>query len=120
MTTKEVANKLVEYCKAGKNLDAINELYAENIVSLEPEGSNHNQRTEGKEAVINKTQEWFKNVKEMHSSEISQPIVSGNHFSVTMDMDLTMEGVGRTQMNEVCVYQVQNGKISKEQFFHEV
>ncbi|MHB8209354.1 hypothetical protein [Mucilaginibacter sp.] len=39
MSTQEVAEKLVAYCREGKNIDAINELYADGIVSRECKGS---------------------------------------------------------------------------------
>ena len=39
MNTQEIAKKLVEMCRQGKYLEAQNELYAENAVSIEPEGS---------------------------------------------------------------------------------
>jgi len=39
MTTTEVAEKLVQYCREGKHTQAIDELYADNIVSREPKDS---------------------------------------------------------------------------------
>jgi len=39
MTTQEVADKLVQLCREGKNDQAIEELYADNVVSREPKGS---------------------------------------------------------------------------------
>ncbi len=36
MTTKEVADRLVEICRAGKIEDAQNELFAQDAVSIEP------------------------------------------------------------------------------------
>ena len=47
MNTQEVANRLVELCRQGKNEDAINELYADNIISREPAGTPM-EHTEGK------------------------------------------------------------------------
>jgi hypothetical protein len=34
-----------------------------------------------------------------------------------MQLDMTMKGQGRTNMAELCVYQVKDGKIVAEQFF---
>ena len=117
MNTQEVANKLVELCRAGKNLDAIGELYADDVVSHEPKGS-HMELSEGKEAAIAKNQQWYDMVEEVHSGQVSDPIVSGNFFSVTMDMDVTYKEYGRMPMSEVAVYEVKNGKIVAEQFFY--
>lgn len=56
-------------------------------------------------------------IEEMHGGWCSDPVVGGNHFSVAMGMDVTMKGAGRMNMDEICVYEVKNGKIVKEQFF---
>jgi ketosteroid isomerase-like protein len=116
MTTLEVANKLVDLCRAGKNMDAVHELYAENIVSVEPAGSRH-ERVEGKANVIQKENEFFSMVEEVHLSEVSDPVVADGFFSVRMIMEVSLKGMGRMKMDEVCVYGVTDGKISFEQFF---
>ena len=116
MTTTEVANKLVSLCREGKNMDAVHELYADNIVSVEPSGSRH-ERVEGKANVIQKENEFFSMIEEVHASEVSDPVISESFFSVRMIMDITLKGMGRMKMDEICVYGVSNGKISFEQFF---
>jgi hypothetical protein len=35
--TESVARELVEFCKAGQNMDAISKLYSPDIVSIEPD-----------------------------------------------------------------------------------
>lgn len=117
MTTKDVANKLVQYCREGKNVDAINELYADNIVSKEMEGAPRNVTT-GKADVLAKTVEWHNSVEEIHSGEISDPLVAGNHFTVTMNMDVTYKKSGRMPMSEIAVFEVKDGKIIAEQFYY--
>jgi len=119
MNTQEVAERLVQLCREGKNIEAINELYADDITSYEPKGS-HMEFTEGKEAILAKTQGWFDMVEEIHSGEITGPIVSGNFFSCTMDMDVTYKGQGRSVMSEVCVYEVKDGKIVSEHFHYNI
>jgi len=117
MNTQKVANRLVELMRNGDGMTAINELYADNIVSKEMPGF-PSEVTSGKEAVTQKSIQWFNNVEEFHKSEISEPQVAGNHFSCTMDFDVTFKDSGRQQMNEICVYEVNNGKIVNEQFFY--
>ncbi len=39
MTTQEVANKLVDYLRHGQIFEAQSELYADDIVCIEPEGN---------------------------------------------------------------------------------
>ena len=51
MSVQEVADKLVDLCREGKHNDAINELYDDNAVNIEPQGSPA-QTIEGKEAIL--------------------------------------------------------------------
>ncbi len=117
MNTQEVANRLVEMCRQGQHMDALSELYAENCVSHEMPGM-PNEVTEGLPAVTTKSEEWLASVEEMHSSEVSDPVVAGDHFSCTMKFDCTFKERGRIQMEEICVYQVADGKIANERFFY--
>jgi len=117
MTTQAVANRLVELCRAGKWNEAQDELYAANAVSIEPEGANM-PKAEGMEAIKAKGEQWASMVEEVHSGEVSDPIVAGNHFSCTMITEATFKNMGRQKLEEVAVYEVQNGKIVKEQFFY--
>lgn len=117
MNTQEVADKLVQYCREGKNIDAINELYGDNIISKEPEGAPRSI-TEGKSDVLGKTQGWLESVAEIHSGSVSDPLVAGNHFTVTMSYDVTYKEHGRMPMNEIVVFEVKDGKIVAEQFFY--
>ncbi|WP_109300611.1 SnoaL-like domain-containing protein [Aquimarina sp. AU474] len=117
MNTQQVASRLVELCRMGENMQAINELYDTNIVSKEMSGA-PNSVTSGKEAVTKKSEEWYATVEEFHGGEISEPQVAENHFSCTMKMDCTFKGQGRMQIEELCVYQVNDGKITEEQFFY--
>jgi len=57
-------------------------------------------------------------VQEMHGIEIKGPIVAGSHFSIAMAMDITMKGAPRMKNEEVYIYEVTGGKITKEQFFY--
>ncbi|MEL6917517.1 MAG: nuclear transport factor 2 family protein [Bacteroidota bacterium] len=117
MTTQEVANKLVGYCRQGEYENAMKELYGPNIVSIEPKGAPM-EKVEGFEGVIKKA-EFFNNmVEEFHGNEVSEPIVADNFFSCRMKMDATFKEGGRQSMEEICLYQVDNGKIIKEEFFY--
>lgn len=117
MNTKEVAQKWAEMCRKGESLECINQLYADNVVSNEMPGM-PNQVTEGKQNVWNKSKEWLDNVAEFHSSNLTEPVVAGNHFTSKMEFDCTFKDRGRQQMEEVAVFEVQDGKIVNEQFFY--
>lgn len=119
MSTQKVANRLVELMRKGEGMTAINELYADTIVSKEMPGF-PGEITAGKKAVTAKSEAWLNNVQEFHKGEISEPHVAGNHFSCTMDFDVTFKDRGRQKMNEICVYEVNDGKIVHEQFFYDM
>ena len=57
-------------------------------------------------------------VAEFHGNEVSEPIVADNFFSCRMKMDATFKEGGRQSIEEICLYQVENGKIVKEEFFY--
>ena len=118
MSAQDVANRLVLLCREGKNVDAINELYDEDIVSHEPEGSPMKEKV-GKEAILDATNRWIDSVSELHNAFISNPIVAGDFFACTMKVDATYKEHGRNVMDELCVFEVKDGKIISEQFFYE-
>ncbi len=117
MTTQEVADKLVGFCRTGQFDAAMQELYGPNIVSIEPKSAPM-EKVEGFEAVMRKA-EFFNNmVAEFHGNEVSDPLVADNFFSCRMKMDATFKEGGRQSMEEICLYQVADGKIVKEEFFY--
>ncbi len=116
MSTQEVANKLVEYCRMGQYVEAQDDLYGENCASIEPEGTSYPSVT-GLAAIKQKAQQWAEMVEEVHGSEVSDPVVAGDFFALTMKNDVTFKGMARQQIEEVSVFEVKDGKIVKEQFF---
>ncbi|QNK63896.1 nuclear transport factor 2 family protein [Pedobacter sp. PAMC26386] len=117
MATQEVATKLVHLCREGKNAQAIKELYADHIISKEPLGSGR-ELAEGKLAIENKSKVRLESIAQIHGVKVSDPIVSGDFFACTMDMDITYKQLGRLAMSELCVYQVKDGKIVFEEFLY--
>jgi ketosteroid isomerase-like protein len=118
MTTVEIANRLVELCKKGDFEGAQKELFAEDAVSIEPHGTpDFEKETKGLDAILEKGKKWSDMVEEYHDTKVSEPLVGGNSFAVTMAMSITMKGHGRTDMTELCIYHVKDGKIVSEQFF---
>ena len=118
MTTLEVANKLIAFMRKGQMLEAQEELYADDIVCIEPEGGMVPHFTKGKKAVAEKGKQFASMIEERHGGSCSDPVVGGRYFSISMTLDATMKGMGRHLLEEVCVYEVKDGKITKEQFFY--
>lgn len=121
-STLDVAKRLVELCKAGKNLEAINTLYSPDVVSIETHGSEQMPaRMQGIDAIRGKNQWWFEN-HEVHGGSVSGPWPHGDRFIVTMKYDVTakagpMAGK-RMQFEEAGLYTVRDGKIVQEEFFY--
>jgi hypothetical protein len=117
MTTQKVADRLVELCRIGQMQQAQEELYGKNMVSLEPAGAPV-EKAEGLDAVAEKGKQFASMIEERHGLSITDPIVTGNHFSIGMTLDATMKGRGRVLLEEICVYKVEKGKIVFEQFIY--
>ena len=118
MSTKEIAVRLKELCAQAQFETALKELFAQDAVSIEPYAANGFQKeTKGMEAILAKGELWNSMVEEHHGFAISEPIVAGESFALTMSMEVTMKGRGRTNMTEICLYKVKEGKIISEEFF---
>jgi ketosteroid isomerase-like protein len=117
MTTKEIADRLVELCRKGGFEDAQNELFAEDAVSIEPHSTPaFEKETKGLQAIKEKGEKWNEMVKEVNGLEVSEPLVATNSFACTMKMDVTMKDGQRMNTTELCTYHVKDGKIVSEEF----
>ena len=43
-------------------------------------------------------------------------VVAGSSFACAMHLDVTLKRPGRMTVNELCIYEVKDGKIISEQF----
>lgn len=120
MTVQDIANRLYEHCKVGQYQQAQEELYADDAVSIEPVGSPGPQSVKGRDEIIKKGEQFQASIEEIHGGSVSEPIVAGNHFALTIAIDATFKGMGRMLMEEIAVYEVKDGKVVKEQFFYSV
>jgi hypothetical protein len=117
MNTKEIADKLVAYCRQGKFEEAQRELFSKDAVSVEPEDTPMAPKeTKGLPAIIEKGRRFASALETVHSMKVSDPLLAGNSFACTMSLDATMKGQGRTTISELCIYVVADGKIVSEQF----
>ena len=111
-TTEEVARRVVELVRRQAWYDALDQLYDDNIVSVEATAP----ESRGKEAVRGKI-DWWVNAMQVHSFEAGEPFVAQDRFVVQYDADVTeKESKKRRHMCEVGVYTVKDGKIVREEF----
>ena len=119
MDVKDIGKELVELCRAGKNLEAIEKLYSPDIVSVEAVPMPGMDQTEvGIEAVKVKNQWWVEN-HEIHGGDVHGPFPHGNRFIAHFTFDVTPKHLGqRMTMEEMGLFTVENGKIVREEFFY--
>src|SRR6478672_9866431 len=117
-TIEEVAARFDELARQEKWFDIQDELFADNVRSIEPPASKHLHNAEGKTAVRKKGEDWVKRIEAVHRTHTTKPVVSGNHFAVGRAVDITVQGLGRIQTNEIMLYEVKDGQIVSEQFFY--
>ena len=117
MNTEEVANKVVELTRKQAWHEAVNTLYAKDIVSIEAQGmGGESPEKRGIDAVRDKADWWINNML-VHSFDVSGPFVAHDRFVVQYDVDVTdKNSKNRMQMSEVGVYTVKDGKIVREEF----
>lgn len=119
ISAMEIGKELVKLCQQGKNPEAIEKLYSPNIVSVEAVAMpNIGQTQKGIEAIKGKNTWWMEN-HEVHGGEVKGPYPNGDQFIAHFTYDVTPKHTGkRMTMDEMGLYTVENGKITKEQFFY--
>jgi hypothetical protein len=118
MSTQKIASRLAELCNKGEFETAQKELFANDAVSIEQhESPGFPKETKGLQAIIQKGHHWASTLEQLHECSASKPLVAGNAIAMTLAMDVTMKARGRMKLEEVCVYEVKDGKIASERFF---
>jgi ketosteroid isomerase-like protein len=124
MTTKEVADQLVALCRAGRNVEAVDTLLSADVVSVEARGDETMPaQMSGRDAIRGKNKWWIDNHK-IHSAEVKGPFPNGDRFTVIYNFVVTpvagpMAGK-KFRMEEVALYTVSDGKITREEFFYDM
>ena len=118
MTTREVAARFNELAREEKWFEIQDELFSDGVKSIDPQNSPYFEYAEGKTAVRKKGEEFVKRIEAVHKRHTTDPVVAGNHFAVGREVDITVQGLGRIQINEVMLYEVRDGEIVSEQFFY--
>lgn len=118
LTTQEVAARFDELARQEMWFEIQDELFAENVRSVDPQDSPYFGYAEGKPAVRKKGEDWVRKVQAVHETYTTHPVIGGNHFTVGRGFDITVEGFGRVKIEEIMLYEVKDGKIVLEQFFY--
>ncbi|MGF1447161.1 MAG: SnoaL-like domain-containing protein [Pikeienuella sp.] len=118
---KTIAEALVAHCRNHTEAEGLETLYAADAVSVEAAAMPGAESRElvGLDAIKGK-HAWWNNTMDVHSGTTSDPFLHGDdRFAVIFEADVTNKETGqRSQMKEVAVYTVANGKIVREEFFY--
>jgi len=85
----DAGKKLVELCRKGKEAEAVNTLYSQKIVSIEPQDSPGMPARQEGLAAIKAKGEWFEKNNEVHKREVEAPWPHGDRFVVRFKYDVT-------------------------------
>jgi hypothetical protein len=118
MTTQEVAARFNELAQQEKWFEIQDEFFADNVKSIDPPGSPYFGYAEGKASVRKKGEDFTSRIEAVNRLYTSEPLVSGNHFAVGREKDITVQGHGRIQISQIMLYEVRDGQIVLEQFFY--
>ncbi|MEZ5666137.1 MAG: nuclear transport factor 2 family protein [Alphaproteobacteria bacterium] len=121
MSTMDIARKMVDLCREGRNEEALDTLFADDMVSVEAASMpGMDREMKGRSAVKAKGKWWVDN-HEIHAAEITGPWPNGDRFVVGFRYDVTNKPSGqRFRMDEVGLYTVKDGKIVREEFFYDM
>ena len=121
LTTQEVADRFDALAQQERWFEIQDEFFAENVRSIEPPNSPYLKDLkdeEGKGPVRKKGEDFVAKVQAVHRMHTTHPVVGGDHFAVGREVDITVKGLGRVQINQVMLYHTKNGQIVSEQFFY--
>ena len=117
MNTYEVADKLVQLWSEERNEEAIRELYP-NVPEVNKRSFLMSRKKTGNQEMLSSSQFMLMSVEKFHSMELTEPLVLGEYFCLGLKMDFTIKDLGRSFIRESWVFEVDNGKIIYERYFH--
>src|SRR4029453_10256778 len=111
LTTQEVAARFHELAQQEKWFEIQDEFFADNVRSIDPPHSPYFGYAEGKGPVRQKGMDFVSKITALHGAHTTHPVIGGNYFSVGRNVDITVEGFGRIQIDQIMLYEVKDGQI---------
>lgn len=111
----QIADRLVALCREQKFVDAYSELYSEDAESTDPIYANQ-PPSKGLINLIEREKQFLAKAQ-INNITVSEPMIAGSHFAITLNMEFIHEDRGLVNTTELCVYRVKDGKIVSQQFF---
>lgn len=119
MTFMEIANELVAGCREDRSRANLDKLYSEDAVSVEAVDMGEGREARGLDAIKAK-HDWWENAMEYLGGDIKGPMPHGeDRFAVIFQVKAREKATGKvSDMEEVGIYTVADGKITREEFFY--
>ena len=122
MNLQEMGQTFVTMVNQGREGEAalVSQHYADDVVTIEgADGEDMPARLEGLEALKGKHQWWYDN-NDVHGTVVEGPFLGlrPDQFGVRISMDFTPRGGERTQMVELALITVADGKVVQEEYFY--
>jgi len=119
MELKAIAEELVAGCREGRARENLERLYAPSAVSVEAADMGNGREAAGLDAIRGK-HDWWEGAMEVLDAEVTGPMMHGDdRFAVIFRMKAKEKASGEvSDMQEVAVYSVADGKIVREEFFY--
>ncbi|MEM9144622.1 MAG: nuclear transport factor 2 family protein [Pseudomonadota bacterium] len=118
---QEIADALVAHCRNNTERDGLDTLYAPDAVSVEAMAmpGTDSREVQGIAGIKGK-HDWWDSAFEVHDAKVDGPYPHGDdRFGVIFEIDCTERASGnRSQMKEMAIYHVADGKIVREEFFY--
>lgn len=111
--SKAIAARLTDLCQQHRFVQAYQELFAADAVSIDP--IYKHRPLKGLDNLIRREEKFLAGIQ-LKEVNLSAPIFAGNYFSLVFFMQFTAGGDHRT-VEEIALYQVSNDKIISQQFF---
>ncbi|QES88792.1 SnoaL-like domain-containing protein [Rhizosphaericola mali] len=118
MTIQEIATGLVDLLRSGYFEKAQKTFLAEDVVSIEPNGSIFPQETEGLSNILQNGANFRANIDKVNHLEISDPLVTDNTIAILFSFEADTSDKGRISFKEVCVFLVKGEKIFQEIYYY--
>ena len=119
MSTQEIADRLHQLVEAGDYFTAYDELFTEDAREIEPQLSEMDLgEIQGIPAIKQKVGSLSAGIETLLSRDMSAPIVSANHIAFTNIVKAKLKDGNEMNLSEICLYEVQDGKMISEQFFY--
>ena len=117
MINQEIANRLVDLLRAGKFNEVYDELFHTDAEHIEPQ-SPHFANVKGVAAIKAKDAAMGEHLRGIESMEVGDALVASRHIAIPYKLTANLKNGNQLSLDEIIVYEIEQGKIVSERFFY--